>query len=88
VPALLRGIAFSVDGRWSSAQFEDDLNQLPLGSYFVADAFLARHMASTVDLTLSAENLFGRHYAVGRTPVTTIGSPREVRLGIRMAMGK
>ena len=88
VPALLRGVTIAVNGRWSSAQFEDDLNQLPLGSYFVADAFVARHIASAIDLTLSAENLFGRHYAVGRTPVTTIGAPREVRLGIRMAMEK
>jgi len=88
VPLLLRGLTFAVDGRWSSSQFDDDLNQLPLGSFFVADAFVARRLASMIDLTLSAENLFGSHYAVGRTPVTTIGAPREIRLGVRMTMGK
>jgi outer membrane receptor protein involved in Fe transport len=88
LPSILRGLTVAVDGRWSSSQFDDDLNQLPLGSFFVADAFLARQIAPTVDLTLAGENLFGRHYAVGRTPVTTLGAPREVRLGVRMTLGK
>jgi len=67
-----------VQTRWSSSQFDDDLNQFPLRSYVVTDLFLTRGM-----FTISVENVFNRRIEAGATPVITLGQPRAVRLGFR-----
>lgn len=69
---------FGVQTRWSSAQFDDDLNQFPLRSYVVTDLFVTHGM-----FTLSAENIFNHRVEAGATPVITLGQPRAVRVGIR-----
>ncbi|HEX6161681.1 MAG TPA: TonB-dependent receptor [Thermoanaerobaculia bacterium] len=69
--------------RWSAEQFDDDLNQLPLGSYFVADLFAAQEIAKRIELTLAVENVTDEEIEVGATPVVTVGQPRAVRLGVR-----
>ena len=33
---------------------------------------------------VAGENLLGRRYEVGRTPVLTVGPPRLLRLGLRL----
>jgi outer membrane receptor protein involved in Fe transport len=79
-------------GRWTLAfqgrvvgkQFDDDQNLLPLGRYFALDAFLAHPIGHGVEAFLAAENLFDERYAVGRTPVLTLGPPTLVRGGIRV----
>ena len=71
-----------VQTRWSSMQFDDDLNQFPLRSYFVADAYFAYPLATAVDLTLSVENIFDRRIEAGATPVITLGQPRSIRAGV------
>jgi outer membrane receptor protein involved in Fe transport len=70
--------------RWSSMQFDDDLNQFPLRSFVVADAFASYALTSRVALTLAAENLFDRRIETAATPVITLGQPRSVRLGVRV----
>ena len=67
-----------VQTRWSSSQFEDDLNQFPLRAYIVTDLFVTRGM-----FTLSAENIFNRRVEAGATPVITLGQPRAIRLAFR-----
>jgi hypothetical protein len=67
-----------VQTRWSSSQFDDDLNEFPLRSYIVTDVFVSRGM-----FTLTAENIFNRRIEAGATPVLTLGQPRAVRLAFR-----
>ena len=49
-----------IQARWSSMQFDDDLNQFPLRHYFVVDLFAARPITSQLDVTVSAEDDEGR----------------------------
>lgn len=81
-------LTFSLQGRASSAQFDDDQNQLRLGRYFTLDAFLSRRLARGVDIFAAAENLTGQRSDVGRTPVLTVGPPAFVRVGLRLRLGE
>jgi len=74
----------SIQARWVDDQFEDDQNQLRLEGYTVADIFLGRRLTPALQAFLAIENLFDQQFDVGKTPVTTIGPPRSVRLGITM----
>ncbi|HEX7314464.1 MAG TPA: TonB-dependent receptor [Pyrinomonadaceae bacterium] len=78
---------FALQGRASGAQFDDDQNQLRLGRYFTLDAFLARRVGRGVEVFAAAENLTGRRYEVGRTPVLTLGPPAFARVGLRLRLG-
>jgi len=69
--------------RWSSAQFDDDLNELPLRGFAVADLFASRAITGRLTATLAVENLFDRRIEAGATPVITLGTPRAVRVGVR-----
>jgi outer membrane receptor protein involved in Fe transport len=82
------GWTLSFNGRFSSEQFEDDQNLLPLDSFFTADAFVGRQLTSRLQLYVAAENVFDQRYEVGRTPVVTIGSPLLARAGVRLQLGR
>ena len=69
---------FGVQTRWSSMQFDDDLNQFPLRSYVVTDLFATHGW-----FTVTAENVSNRRVEAGATPVITLGQPRAVRVGFR-----
>jgi outer membrane receptor protein involved in Fe transport len=71
--------------RWSAMQFDDDLNQFPLASYFVADAFVAYPLRGGFEVNAALENVFDREVEVSATPVVTLGQPRAFRLGLRYA---
>ena len=83
-----RAVTFGLQARASGAQFDDDQNQLRLGSYFTLDAFASRRLARGVEAFAAAENLTGRRYEVGRTPVLTLGPPAFVRVGLRLRLRK
>jgi outer membrane receptor protein involved in Fe transport len=72
-----------VQVRWSSRQFDDDLNELPLRGYVVADLFASRTISGRFSATLAVENLFDRRIEAGATPVITLGTPRAMRVGLR-----
>jgi outer membrane receptor protein involved in Fe transport len=74
-----------LQARWSGMQFDDDLNELRLGSYVVLDLFAAHPIASGVSITLAAENIFDRRIEASATPVITLGQPRAIRAGVRYA---
>src|SRR5437763_8394232 len=74
-----------VQTRWSSMQFDDDLNQLPLRGYAVADFFAAYPIAPRFDATASIENATNRRVEVSATPVPTLRTPRTMRGGVRSA---
>jgi outer membrane receptor protein involved in Fe transport len=80
-----RGSA-GVQARWSSMQFDDDLNQFPLRSYAVADLFASYPIAPRFDATVAVENATNRRVEVSATPVLTLGTPRTVRVGVRCAL--
>lgn len=78
----------SVVGRYVGGQFDDDQNQFLLPGYFTADAMLRVRLTPAFQPFIAAENLFDRQYAIGRTPLPTLGSPRLVRAGIRLRWGR
>jgi outer membrane cobalamin receptor len=76
----------SVTARYVGQQYEDDLNTLSLGGYFVMDAIVSRAITKNVELYVAAENIFDRVYTTGRTTdgVISIGEPFTVRGGVRL----
>src|SRR5574337_497341 len=89
-PALIN---FYVQGRYVGDQFEDDLNTLKLGDYFVVDLMVWRSIPvpklSAGEVFLAVENLFDRTYEVGKTGtptnnIVTIGAPVLVHGGLRV----
>jgi outer membrane receptor protein involved in Fe transport len=77
---------FGAQARWSAMQFDDDLNQFPLASYFVADVFAAHPLTRGLEINASIENVLGRDVEVSATPVVTLGQPRALRIGLRYTM--
>ena len=77
----------ALQGRASSSQFDDDLNQFRLASYFTLDVFISRQLNHRFEIFGAAENVFNQRYEVGKTPVTTLGPPILVRVGFRMRIG-
>jgi outer membrane receptor protein involved in Fe transport len=80
-----RGLRIDLRVRYLGDAFDDDLNLLPLGDATVVDLRLARPIGPIergAEVFVAAENLLDESYAAGRTPVTTLGPPRLVRLGI------
>jgi outer membrane receptor protein involved in Fe transport len=73
-------------GRWSTMQFDDDLNQFPLRGYAVADVFAAYPIARHLEATAAIENVTNRRVEVSATPVITLGTPRTWRIGLRYAL--
>jgi outer membrane receptor protein involved in Fe transport len=82
-PAIITG---AVTGRHVGAQYEDDLNTLPLGGYVVFDVALSRAVTKWGELFVAIENVFDRTYSTGRTSdgVISTGTPRFVRGGLRL----
>jgi outer membrane receptor protein involved in Fe transport len=72
-----------LQARWTGDQFDDDRNQLPLESFATMDALLSRPVGRGLEVFVAAENLFDEGYAIGRTPVLSLGPPRSVRVGVR-----
>ena len=81
-------LTFGVQGRAAGAQFDDDQNLFRLGGYFTLDALVSRRLGRGVEAFAAAENLTGRRYEVGRTPVLTLGPPAFVRVGVRLRLGE
>jgi outer membrane receptor protein involved in Fe transport len=75
--------SLGVQARWSSMQFDDDLNQFPLRSYAVADLFASYPIAPRFDATIAVENATNRRIEVSATPVLSLGNPRTIRVGVR-----
>jgi outer membrane receptor protein involved in Fe transport len=90
--AQLRGFTpklgtFSLQGRISGHQFDDDANTYLLHSYFKLDAYASHNFGNHIELFTSGENLFNRAIEVGRTPTLTLGTPRTARIGFNLRLG-
>lgn len=69
--------------RWSSMQFDDDLNQLELGPALVVDLFASQPVARALDVTFALENAGDAAVEASATPVVTFAQPRAWRVGVR-----
>lgn len=75
-------LTFSLQSRFSGAQFEDDLNTLRLKPYSTFDAFVS-YKFKKIELFSAVENFFNSHYDIGLTPNRTVAAPRFFRIGLR-----
>ena len=73
----------AVQGRASSAQFDDDLNALRLEPYFQLDAFASKRFRKNWQIFAAVENVFDARYSIGRTPVRSVSPPVSFRVGFR-----
>ncbi|HWR13590.1 MAG TPA: TonB-dependent receptor [Terriglobales bacterium] len=83
-----RIVAVSLQGRAVGREFDNDRNTLPLDRYFTLGAQVSRDIVEGVALFAAAENLLNSRYAIGRTPVTTIAAPAQVRVGLRIRISR
>lgn len=80
-------------GKWNSAvqvrasgeQFDDDLNQFRLERFIQADAFFSRTVHRSAQLYVGLENVFNSRFSVARTPIRSVNSPTQIRVGIRLS---
>jgi len=79
--AMWRRIGAQV--RWSSRQFDDDRNELPLEGYLVADVLASHPVTSDLDATFALENVTNEEIEAAATPVLSYGQPRAWRIGVR-----
>jgi outer membrane receptor protein involved in Fe transport len=77
----------SLQGQLGGRQYDDSSNVYLLHSYFRFDAYAERNLGRHVVAFASGENLFDRAIEVGKTPVTTLGTPRVARAGLRVTFG-
>jgi outer membrane receptor protein involved in Fe transport len=85
-------VMLSVQGRYSSLQYDDDLNTLPLHQYFVLDLFAGRALRRGLVAYVAAENLINQRYDVtlappiapGAQPLRNLGPPILARIGLRL----
>ena len=74
----------TLQARASSSQFEDDLNQSPLDSYFQVDAYASKRLRNGIEAFAAVENLTNSRIVIGRTPVETVGPPIMGRVGLKV----
>jgi outer membrane receptor protein involved in Fe transport len=80
-----RWLTASTQVRFSGEQFDDDLNEFTLGGYGVWDAQVSRTVTRGLTAFVAIENILDQVYDTGRTPIRTVGWPRTVRAGARIA---
>ncbi|MCU1270517.1 MAG: TonB-dependent receptor [Acidobacteriaceae bacterium] len=77
-------IMLSVEGRFASSQFDDDLNTLVLGRYYVMDLFAGRQFRRGFVAYAAVENLLNQRYPVAiASPIQNLGPPILARIGLR-----
>jgi len=79
-------VMVSLQGRFSGAQYDDDINTLLLTPYYVMDLFLGRQLPRGVTIYLAGENVTNQRYPTTLTPPTPLvsqGPPILARAGIR-----
>jgi outer membrane receptor protein involved in Fe transport len=80
---LSPGWTFAAQARASSRQFDDDLNQFPLDSFFQLDSYVAKRLPRGFEVFAAVENLFDSQIQVVRTPLVNLGPPIFARGGVK-----
>jgi outer membrane receptor protein involved in Fe transport len=78
----------NLQGRLSGRQFDDDANAFLLHGYFRLDAYASRDFGKRFQLFAAGENLLNRQIEDSKTPTTTLGMPREARVGFLMRLDR
>lgn len=81
-----RRFLVAIQGRAASNEYDDDLNLLPLGSYFVMSASVSHPLRWGVEMFVAGENITNSSYEIARTPVVNLGQPILMRVGLRWQM--
>ncbi len=78
-------LRLGASARYTSRQFEDDLEARPLDDAFVVDAHSRLRLSEHVALTAAAENLFDERVEDGIDVrgATTLAQPRTIWVGVR-----
>lgn len=75
----------TLQARYLSRQFADDLNRQPIADFVIVDASLRKQVASWVELFINGENLTDRHYIATQTgSLKTLGQPLLILGGLRI----
>ena len=82
------GPVLDLQAQMVSSQFDDDQNAFRLGGFGAFDARLGWPVTPEVEVFAAGENLLDRRYEIGKTPVTTLGPPRSIRVGVRIRVGR
>ena len=75
----------TIQGRYLSKQYENDINSIELGDFAVVDLSIARPLGADSEVFLRLENLFDQAYEVGQgsNDIVTEGAPRLLHGGVR-----
>jgi outer membrane receptor protein involved in Fe transport len=76
--------SIAAQARASSHQFDDDLNQFRLSSYFQLDLYVSRRLRNGAEIFATIENLTGSQIQVARTPTLNLGPPIAARAGVKL----
>jgi outer membrane receptor protein involved in Fe transport len=75
----------TLQARYLSRQFADDLNRQPIADFIVLDAMLRKRIASWAELYINGENLTDRQYIATQTgSLKTLGQPLLILGGLRI----
>jgi outer membrane receptor protein involved in Fe transport len=80
-------LRLSAQARWTSRQYEDDLNTLALAPLSGVDLRAAYAPTRRLEAFVAVENALDADQEIGRTPVATLGAPRAIRAGLRLSLG-
>jgi vitamin B12 transporter len=80
-------LTLSVDLRYESARFDDDLNQHRLAPAATIDARAEWRVSAATTVFIAAENLFNAAVATGQTAtdITSYGPPRVIMAGFKIS---
>ncbi len=78
----------SLQSRLSGRQYDDDANTYLLHGFFRLDAYASHDFGKRMQLFADGDNLFDRDIEVGKTPTTTLASPRTARIGFLFRLGE
>lgn len=75
----------TLQARYLSRQFADDVNRQPIGDFIVLDLSLRKRITSWAELYINGENLTDRRYIATQTgSLKTLGQPLLILGGLRL----
>jgi outer membrane receptor protein involved in Fe transport len=78
-----RGWTLATQARASSGQFDDDLNQFPLASFFLLDGSVSKRLGHGLEAFAAIENMFDTRVQIAKTPTVNLGPPVFARAGVK-----
>jgi outer membrane receptor protein involved in Fe transport len=75
----------ALDVRTSGQQFDDSANQFRLAPYAQVDLYAEHGFGHGFKAYTSVQNLGGGTIEAGRTPILTLGIPRTIAFGVKLA---